>query len=522
MAARAALALWAGLLTAFAPPVWPQEAAAPPLSAIGWLSQSVVVASGPPRALDPAVAGALPAVPVARGALPGEVSVLTLGSASLDAVGLLPPSRTGLPQQLWGSGRTDDILARIAALSPESLPALQSLLITLLLAEADPPADAGPTGRLLIGRIDKLLELGALDQAMAILQAAGDARHPELFRRAFDVALLTGAEDRACRRMMQTQGLSAALPARIFCLARGGDWQTAAVTLQTAVVLGQVEAQNADPLLRFLGIDEGEEPLAPPHPVTPLDLRIYEAIGAPLPILGLPLAFAHSDLDERTGWKSRLEAAERLSRAGVIGPNLLLGYYTLQKPAASGGVWDRVAAFQAFEAALGQGEPAAIAAALPPAYLAMQAAGLEVAFADLFARRLAPVPLTGAAADLSLRLALLSADFAALAEGRTSAEPRLAFALALAAGRALPPPAEGLESAVARGFAPVPLPPDMALMAREGRKGEMVLAASERILSGIQGQHGDLTVGLAALRGLGLDRTARRAALQVLLLDRRG
>jgi hypothetical protein len=46
----------------------------------------------------------------------------------------------------------------------------------------------------------------------------------------------------------------------------------------------------------------------------------------------------------------RLESADRgrrtADRAGTIPPNVILGLYTEREPAASGGVWDRVEAFQ--------------------------------------------------------------------------------------------------------------------------------------------------------------------------------
>ena len=74
--------------------------------------------------------------------------------------------------------------------------------------------------------------------------------------------------------------------------------------------------------------------------------------GPGLMFVTLPLAFAHAELRDTAGWKSQIESAERLARAGVIAPNVLLGLYTERLPAASGGVWDRAAAFQRFESAL--------------------------------------------------------------------------------------------------------------------------------------------------------------------------
>jgi hypothetical protein len=121
---------------------------------------------------------------------------------------------------------------------------LRQLFLTILLAEVAAPVDAGGRGELLLVRIDKLLALGALEQAAALIDAAGSAT-PDLFRRSFDVALLTGAEDRACESMAGAPHLAPTVPARIFCLARSGDWDTAALTIRTSrAALNQITADQ--------------------------------------------------------------------------------------------------------------------------------------------------------------------------------------------------------------------------------------------------------------------------------------
>jgi hypothetical protein len=496
-----------------------------PLSAIDWLTPSVASVATAPTPHDRAVSGAGSVGPIARNALPETVTAMSLDRPSLDAVGLLSSVKTGLPRNLWGPGRTNDILALMVNQKTEALPALQGLLLTILLAESEPPTDAGIHGRLLLGRVDKILEMGALDQAMALLLATDDLDQPELFRRMFDVALLTGAEDRACRRMTQSPGLSPALPARIFCLARTGDWETAAVTLQTAEALGQISPQEATLLTRFLdpAIAEDESATAPSLPITPLDLRMFEAIGEPLSVANLPLAFAHSDLSETTGWKARLEAAERLSRAGAISPNLLLGYYTQQKAAASGGVWERVKAFQSLEAALAGGDGERIAKALSDAVSAMESVELEVVFAELFAERLGQTEMTGPAANAVLKVQLLSTDYGKLTVDKSSQDAVLAYCLALAqgklAGAATP---NGMARAISAAWAGAELPTDAREMIDTKRTGEAILTAIQHISNGVSGQLSDVTAGLSILRAMGMEDISRRTALELMLLERRG
>jgi len=135
-----------------------------------------------------------------------------------------------------------------------------------MLAEADPPLGAGPDGALFVARVDKLLDLGALEQAKSLIEAAEPDTAP-LFRRWFDVALLTGTEDAACSVVKSTPSIAPTYSARIFCLARNGDWNAAALTLNTHRALGDITAEEDALIARFLDPElfEGEPPLDPPE-----------------------------------------------------------------------------------------------------------------------------------------------------------------------------------------------------------------------------------------------------------------
>lgn len=504
-----------------------------PLSAIDWLSQSVTApakAKPEPAATQPtAPKPALPEAPVTKGsALPEDVAVSVLGGPSPDGVGLLSPAKTGFPHALWGLARSEEVAASLTRAETAGLPALQGLLVTLLLAEAEPPADSGTDGRLLTARIDKLLAIGALDQAQALLDAAAPAATADLFRRAFDVALLTGNEDRACEALAAAPELAPTLPTRVFCLARAGDWNAAALTLRTAQALGHISPIEDALLSRFLDPDlfDGEPAPDAPKPVTPLFWKLYDAVGEPLPTATLPLAFAHADLSERAGWKAQVEAAERLARAGSIPSNLLLGLYTERDPAASGGVWDRVDAFQRFDAAMEAGELPAIEQRLPLAYARMMDAELEVPFATLYAEKLASLPLSADAARIGYELGLLSPAYGVLAKGKlASSDVKAVFLAGLAAGsvKALPAP-DSMARAIAPAFdGSAPVFSDEAKGLLEQRRiGEAMLLAIARIETGLHGELGKLTEGLALLRQLGLEDIARRTALELMLLERRG
>jgi hypothetical protein len=495
-----------------------------PLSAIDWLSSSVTTPAG--AAVGTPVKPARPdEAPVSSGgALPESVAVSVLDGMTPDGIGMLSPDTTGLPRDLWGMGLEEEIRAALSQDRADLLPALQALTMTLMLAEAAPPADSTGKGLLLLARIDRLLALGALDQAGSLLDAAPN-EDPEFFRRAFDVALLTGHEERGCEIMRATPNLAPTFPARIFCLARSGDWNAAALTLRTAQALGYVSEEEDSLLSRFLDPDLYEGDALPPIParMTPLAWRMFEAIGEPQSTASLPLAFAHAELRDTAGWKGQIEASERLARAGVIAPNVLLGFYTERLPAASGGVWDRVDAFQRFETALRAGDPGAVAQSLPAAWARMAEAELEVPFAMLFADDLSRLPLTGEAERIAFEMGLLSPSYVAIAATHRAESPREVFLVGVATGSlAGAVPQDSMGRAIAPAFLRSGASAEFAALMEQRRLGEAILLAIEKIMHGVQGELSGVTDGLAFLRHVGLEDSARRTALQLLLLERRG
>lgn len=490
-----------------------------PLSAIDWLSDSV--AAEPERVVLPL----LPIEkPVSNGAGIETITVTPLDAVSADAVGLLPTSTTGLPRDLWGGSRSSDLVALFAALDTDLLPGLQELVMTLLLAELDPPMDSDSTSRLFLARIDALLARGAVDQAQALLDRAGPDK-PELFRRWFDASLLNGTEQNSCERLSNTPDLSPTLTTRIFCLARLGDWNAAALTLDTGRALGDLTEAEVTLLERFLDAEsfDGQARLPIPARPSPLTFRLFEAIGEALPTTTLPLAFAHHDLSPNAGWKAQINAAERLARNGVVPPNLLLGLYTERRPAASGGVWARVKALQDFDAAMQSGNSEKVAATLPMVWREMKGRGLEVVFARLYTEPLTALSLPDSAARLAFRIGLLSAESEAIAATYKPVDALDSFLIAVARGTVedVTPPGD-LARAIKDGFTDATPPAALATLIDAGNLGAAILHAVALANDGVNGDLDKLADALSLLRAVGLEQAARRTALQSLILDLHG
>ena len=512
------LPAWAiACLLCCAGPVLAQtDPATGPLSVIDWLEAQ-------PHSIRPDAAPERFEAPVATSVAVPEITVSPLGEGSPRAIGLVPASITGLPNDLWAGSTAGNVIKLLDDLPDLHLPAARALLYTVLLAEAlGPEGGAKAADALALARVEKLVELGALAPAMSLIEQAGVSTSPAHFDLWMQISLLTGTEDRACEMLSRLPHLTNDYGVRILCDARGSNWEDAALTLGSAQALGLMPQDRLDLIDRFLHPDvyEGATPLVPPRKTDPLSFRLFEAIGEPLSTRTLPRAYAVADLRDIAGWKAQLEAAERLTRAGALPDNRLLGIYTDREPAASGGIWDRVEALQRFDTALGTRSIDAVTKTLRPAWEAMQEAELEVAFATLFGDALSQIPLTGSSAELAYEIRLLSPAYEAAAASPpdTADAPFLA---AIARGEAPETRAEdAIATAIVAAFAnPTPVQPLLnAASAQE--LGETILRCLAMLNEGAEGNAAALRDALSTLRALGLEDTARRASLQILLLER--
>ncbi|WP_036744655.1 hypothetical protein [Paracoccus sp. N5] len=516
-----ALALMAGLTL--------PAAAKPPLSASDWLSGSVQqpdnISSwrpGDPR--PPELKRKTKRDIAATGGFE-PVGVTRLGEGNPDGKGTVSPRAAGLPAGLWGTSDSAVLIRLIRASNPR-LPAIRRLERRLLAAQLRAPsAEAGQEGGLFLARVDKLLDMGATGAAKELLKTAGPG-DPERFRRLFDIALLSGDEAQACETMDRTPGVAPSFPARIFCLALGGDWTAAALVFHGAEALGRIDPQMAALLARYLddSYADSTDELPPPQVVTPLDLRLHEAIGQPLPSSALPLAFALADLDQNGGWKARLDAAERLARAGAIPASQLRTIYLEQKPAASGGVWDRAAAVQNLAQALAVRDAGAAAAALPPAFDAMVAAGLGPALAEMVGAETAAMGLDGAPGRIALWLALQAGQPQVMTDPPADATEFDAWLLRFAGGEpeSAPPAGEGEDRAAVLfpaflGPSEKDVPQEAAQLILADKRGEALLAAMADTDAGLDGDLPRAARGLRVLRVLGQQDIARQAMVELVL-----
>jgi hypothetical protein len=496
-------------------------AAAEPRSAIPWLSESIEIEDTPP---PPSRSEAR------RRPVDDTITVTPLGAVSRDGVGLLSPEETGFASALWGAAGAAEVAALIDAHPGEGVPAARALFRRILLAETEPPKGGGAASPVLLARVDRLLGIGALAEARALIDRAGPGT-PELFRRWFDIGILLDDAEEPCAALRQNPSLSPTLPARVFCLARGGDWNAAEITLTLGQEVGSIGAEQQALLARFLDpalFEEEPEPPAP-EPLTALDFLMREAVGLPRPPGPLPLAFLHMDLGEHVPMRTRIEAAERLALSGAIAAPALFAAYRSGEPAASGGVWDRARAVQALDAALEA--DADVGPALVAADAALTGRGLRVSLAETYGDRLvalAPASLDAGQRRVLAELLLLAGEHAAAARAAGLApDGRLALALALAGEREAPAAGPGDRAGAALAGLAATAPADdreaeLAAALAAGRQGEAILEALALLRAGPAVDPPALRAALLTLKLAGQEQPARAIALETLLAGTAG
>jgi hypothetical protein len=482
-------------------------AQADPLSAVDWLSE---ILETPQETV--------PETP-SNGTSIETIETMRLSDVQKDTVGILPSQVSGIPSDFWGDSSVDRLAALIRNAPTGQLPEITALWRRIMLAELNPPIVVTEENKLLMARLDALLTAGDLNPAEALLKAA-DPDNPQLFRRWFDVSILTQRATEACSRMVSTPRFAPTLQARVFCLARSGDWKAASITLNTAKALSKISKDEAALFGMFLDPELYNEEPSPPIPtiLTPLNFVTREALALPRPAQSLPLAFLHMDLQNKAGWKLRITSAERLARENAIPSVALLDLYLEGSPSASGGVWERVKAVQELVTALNSSDDVALSDALINAHDALSPLDLQAALSEWFAPALAGRMLTAQAKRIGFELAVLNTNAYDLVFALASTSQIEQIVISILSDRFNAPPHGNLQQAIYNALAGYSSKTVLHQTVDDGRLGEAVLSALTLLHDGPQSDVGDIEVALSVLSYGGFRSEAKRIATQLLLL----
>lgn len=496
---------------------------AAPLSAIDWLSNSL---QNPPRfAIEPPTTARLP--------LDEVFSFSPLAKINREAVGLISPATAGVSAEMWADTDAAQAIDLLQNLRPGTLPEARALFRRLLLAQVNPPLGANEANSVLLTRIDRLFEQGALDEAEALIQLAS-ANDSQIFQRWFEISLLAGRTGAPCQALRGTPALADDLSIRVICLARSGDWNAAATTVSLGSALGDVSDARAELLIRFLDpqmFEDMDDPVIP-TPLTPIDFALRESLALPRPLGTMPLAYYFADLALSTPLRQRMEAGERLVESSAIAPPLLFAAYRGGRPASSGGIWGRAAAVQAVDQAISTDDDTQLAATIATAITAFAEPSLMQAFATeyapLFAQRNPTAAIEPVIGDIQRILLLARQDAPQWFDTALQSDSALNLAHQISSGNLTDgaAPSAPLMYAIYAAFSETdPASPHAPLahqLIEDGQQARAAILALQLLVHGPDSPPTDIQLALWLLRQVDMQDSAIRLGAQLLLLERPG
>jgi hypothetical protein len=272
----------------------------------------------------------------------GIQTVDDLGAVSADSAGVLDSNLGGLPADMWeGSERV--VIARALAAMPIAAPspARQALARTLLLTVASPPPGAGAGPSLIDLRVERLVAMGATDDALRLVAAVPAEQVSEAIAKArVDALLVENRLNEACAAA--EEGITRWdtpywQKVQVFCALWANRRE------QAALALTMLREQGIDDPI-FMWAAEQLSGLKSPTPgdigqPTPLGVAMLLSTGRPLPktLLDAPepwvlraVALAPADHKEITP-AVRVPAAERAALFGAFSAEALATLYRAQK-----------------------------------------------------------------------------------------------------------------------------------------------------------------------------------------------
>jgi hypothetical protein len=297
--------------------------------------------AAPPGAVQPPGAPTGPD-PEPDEAPPSGFRVEGLAAPAIDAIGVLGPGAPQFDPNLW-RGSDGEVIVELMTALPVVIhnPPLRDLTRRLL-ATGAPLDGASETGRLLEIRVERLLAMGDLAIAKALVDQLPPSRADSaLARLATEIALLANDTESACRRASDIAPASGAAfwgKVLVVCRLVDGDETAARLGLDLLREAGQTDDAAFFTLAEAIagGADAGTPPdLAEP---SALHVTLARLARLPLPDAALrsasPAVLAAVAVDPVLAGDHQLEVAEQAFLSGGIGRDTLTRVYAERAPGA--------------------------------------------------------------------------------------------------------------------------------------------------------------------------------------------
>lgn len=450
-----------------------------------------------------------------------EIETEPILGINIDAVGLIPSGVSGFPNDLWASSQIETIRNKITKINNNLVPAALELFYIVLLAEAKPPWDSTGEGKLFLTRVDKLIELGALEQANELMNRSG-GKGKELDARRFDIALLTNTEHQPCSSIRTRTIDAPSFTHQIYCYVRLGEWKNAELVFEAAKTIGDFTSQEELIVTMFL-FPELALSIANQEFVqlTPLLFRMLKDSGFYNYHQDIEPSLAFHLKDSSLEWRTRIESLEKLVRSNSLPFETLLVAYTESKPPSTDGVWERVRVVQALEDAINSQNTIEIKELFLRGYSLLEQEGLSVDFTEYYFPKILPhVVEFGRISPSHYFPAILYPFPVENIEILSPSTREENFIYSLRSNNLeKATPSTPLEQGIISGLVEIFPEDELSKMARQGKFGEVVLDVLSILQNVEQTSPNEIRRALSGLTSLGLHKSAKEIAIQILVIE---
>ncbi len=276
-----------------------------------------------------------------------EIEKNVLPNISKNSIGIYPSIKIGIKSDIWKNSNEIEISSVLEKIKISDLYYLNRLLKRILLIESDPPiiaVDKKFSGTIFLRqRILKLIQMGALDDAEALILDVEPTFDQNLTDLWSEISFLTYRFERFCKAILNGYHNSLEPAHKIICLARSGDWNAAALSLATFSSINEIDSDHEKLLINYLDHEAELEIINKDKCEEDKSVIIYlcNFSNINMQFQNYGVKFLYNNLGRGKSIRSRIVASEELVKSGALNPNILFSTYKIKQPSTSGGVWAR-------------------------------------------------------------------------------------------------------------------------------------------------------------------------------------
>ncbi len=261
-----------------------------------------------------------------------KVEESSLGSVNLNSIGIISAENTSFPTSLWNRSDESLLAKKITEIPELKIASANKIFKRLLILDTEPPINTIGNKNMgsifLLSRVDRLIEMGAIDEAEVILDYIKNPNY-DLLRRKIDIASITGRLQETCKKVRRHFDSSDILKFKIICLAREGDWNAAAILFSVGSTLKLFSSTEKKLLLNFLdpeiNVKIGEEEMK--ANLSPTNFYLFLSRGVFFNTKDLSPKYAYTLSTEGNSLMERIQSSEKLVKSFSMNSNYLFSLY---------------------------------------------------------------------------------------------------------------------------------------------------------------------------------------------------